>query len=142
MAGLAIQVIGAQELADALHSLARKDMNRATRKGLRVAANLVRDEARRRAPMRTGRLRRNITVSVSSKVAKVRVREGSVKSKKAGIAARTDPQNAYYARFLEHGTSKMAARPFMRPALDAQKDKAVSGFRDAVQAEINKVKGA
>lgn len=29
---------------------------------------------------------------------------------------------AFYARFLERGTRKMAARPFMRPALDHSKD--------------------
>jgi HK97 gp10 family phage protein len=29
---------------------------------------------------------------------------------------------SFYAKFLERGTSRMAARPFMRPALDSSKD--------------------
>uniref|UniRef100_UPI00056E077C HK97-gp10 family putative phage morphogenesis protein n=1 Tax=Xenorhabdus bovienii TaxID=40576 RepID=UPI00056E077C len=36
----------------------------------------------------------------------------------------SDPRNAYYWRFLENGTSKMAAQPFIRPAFDRKSDEA------------------
>jgi HK97 gp10 family phage protein len=33
-------------------------------------------------------------------------------------------RQVYYARFVEYGTSKMRARPFLRPALNASKSEA------------------
>jgi HK97 gp10 family phage protein len=33
-------------------------------------------------------------------------------------------RQVYYARFIEYGTSKMRARPFLRPALNASKSEA------------------
>lgn len=43
------------------------------------------------------------------------------------------PGNVYYWRFLEFGTSKMAARPFMRPALENN----VSPATDAITSKLN-----
>ena len=39
---------------------------------------------------------------------------------------------AYYWRFLEFGTSKLSAKPFLRPAFEAKKDAAV----DAIKAKL------
>lgn len=41
--------------------------------------------------------------------------------------------NAMYAGFLENGTSKMAPRPFLRPALAAANDRIVQLVRDAIK---------
>jgi HK97 gp10 family phage protein len=41
--------------------------------------------------------------------------------------------NAMYAGFLEYGTSKMAPRPFLRPALTAVNDRIVQLVRDAIR---------
>jgi HK97 gp10 family phage protein len=41
--------------------------------------------------------------------------------------------NAMYAGFLEFGTSRMAPRPFLRPALAATNDRIVQLVRDAIQ---------
>ena len=37
--------------------------------------------------------------------------------------------DAYYGRFVEFGTSKMSARPFVRPAFEAKKDAAIEAMR-------------
>ena len=42
----------------------------------------------------------------------------------------------WYGRFQEYGTSKMAAHPFLRPALDAGKDEAISIFKAEMKARI------
>lgn len=46
-----------------------------------------------------------------------------------------------YAKFLEFGTSKMAARPFIRPTFMAFKSKATTRVRDAVQAALKAARG-
>ena len=50
--------------------------------------------------------------------------------------------NAPYAADLEFGTSKMAERPYMRPAAARKRKEAVKLVRDHVNAVIRKSKGA
>ena len=66
----------------------------------------------------TGTLRRNITVT---QIGPLHVRVAS---------------NAPYSAFLEFGTSKMAARPFMGPAARAKKKQVVALVRAAVGKAI------
>lgn len=92
-----------------LEELGRVEQRAVLRKGLRAGSNVVRDDARNRAPRgETGRGEKSIVSSV-----KVTGRQATAtigfKSKGAG----------YYIRFHETGTSKMPARPFLRPAADA-----------------------
>lgn len=63
------------------------------------AARGARKDARRYAPRDTGRL------------GKIRVRQDKVNPLVAMVEA-----PAFYAQFLEHGTSKMPPSPFMGPA--------------------------
>ena len=58
------------------------------------AAKLIAQRARARAPVRTGRLRSSIKA----------------------IQERVEAQ-AFYAKFVEYGTRKMKAQPFLRPAV-------------------------
>lgn len=46
---------------------------------------------------------------------------------------------AYYWRFLEEGTSKMAAVPFLRPAADSKHEEGVGKFKEKLKAEIDKI---
>ena len=45
-------------------------------------------------------------------------------------------QDAFYARFVEFGTVKMAARPFMRPAFEAKKGEAVDAIKAYLERRI------
>lgn len=47
--------------------------------------------------------------------------------------------HAFYGRFVEFGTSKMAAKPFLRPAYDAARAKAIKAVRERMAAELKKV---
>ncbi len=40
--------------------------------------------------------------------------------------------DAYYWYLVEFGTSKMSARPFMRPAFEAKKDDAVAAIAQSI----------
>src|SRR5574337_1230655 len=44
--------------------------------------------------------------------------------------------DAYYASWVEFGTSKMAARPFMRPGFEAKKNAAVEAIKDYLAKRI------
>lgn len=62
----------------------------------------VETEAKRRTPVKTGNLRRSIISTVAE-----------VDGRPVGVVAAT----AHYAGFVELGTYKMRARPFLRSAL-------------------------
>jgi HK97 gp10 family phage protein len=46
--------------------------------------------------------------------------------------------DAYYGRFVEFGTSKMSARPFLRPAFEAKKEAAIEAMRAYMAERIPK----
>jgi len=50
--------------------------------------------------------------------------------------------HAFYGRFVEFGTAKMAAKPFLRPAFDAAQPRAVSAALAALQAGLKTGQGA
>lgn len=80
-----------------------------------AAGKLLRDEAKRRAPVRTGYLRSNITAA------------------KAGKNAADVISAAPYAAYVEFGTSKMAPRAHLRPAIDATMDDMVATIIEGVE---------
>lgn len=46
--------------------------------------------------------------------------------------------HAFYGRFVEFGTAKTAANPFLRPAYDAAQPRAISAVNAVLAAEIKK----
>ena len=46
--------------------------------------------------------------------------------------------HAFYGRFVEFGTSKMAAKPFLRLAYDAARAKALKAVQERMAAEVKK----
>ena len=57
---------------------------------------------------------------------------------KAAYRVSWNKSHAFYGRFLEFGTSKMAAKPFLRPAYDAARAKALDAVKQRMQAEVSK----
>lgn len=47
--------------------------------------------------------------------------------------------NAEYAGYVEFGTSKMAARPFARTAIDTESDKVVATVAEELEKQIKEV---
>ncbi|MCG3461067.1 HK97 gp10 family phage protein [Xenorhabdus bovienii] len=136
---------GLQEIARDLELLSKAENTQVLRQATYAGATVLRDEARQKAPKRTGKLARNIVAS-NQKIRKGEAAAGvyvrganangtnSDKSMKAN-----DPRNAYYWRFLENGTSKMAAQPFIRPAFDNKSDAAAEFAMKRLNQAIDEV---
>jgi HK97 gp10 family phage protein len=109
----------------------------ATRPVAQAGAQVFHDEVRARVPMSAkphksgkkvytpGNLRRAIYQAYMQDESNAEASYYRVSWNKA---------NAFYGNFLEHGTAKMAAQPFIRPGYDAARNKAVA----AMQAEMAK----
>lgn len=124
------------------------------RKALYQAAKVIRAEAIQLAPDDTGLLKKSIamfrdrapqniganehyTIGVRKlrrKYADTQRNRGKGRVGKSYTLAGA----AYYARFLEFGTSKMAAHPFFRPAFEAKKVEAVRAFETSLAAQVDK----
>ncbi|CDH00365.1 HK97-gp10 family putative phage morphogenesis protein [Xenorhabdus bovienii] len=121
---------GLREIARDLELLSKAENTKVLRQATYAGATVLRDEARQKAPKRTGKLARNIVAS-NQKIRKgeasagVYVRGANAKGTNSDKSMKaSDSRNAYYWRFLENGTSKMAAQPFIRPAFDRKSDEA------------------
>lgn len=119
-----------QALTDVLDRAALGTSESALRKGAAAGATVFYKEIKLRAMLyyRTGLLEDSIIVTYAP--------EASVAGKLATYIV-TFNKRAWYARLLEFGTSKMAARPFIRPAFDAKKDEAGRAVIEQIQEAIN-----
>lgn len=118
---------------------------------LRAAGQVIRKDAMARVPIlskpdprrRPGTVKRNIVVRKTQfKKNSVYVGVASISKKKlaaykaGGKKAANNPNDPYYWIFLEYGTSKMAARPFLRPAFEAKKYDAVKAFEQYLRKRL------
>ncbi|PHY87588.1 hypothetical protein CS370_11375 (plasmid) [Serratia marcescens] len=126
---------GLLDLSKELDVLSKAESGNVLRQATRASAAIFRNEARRLAPKRTGKLSRNIVV-ISQ-----RGRQGEAV---AGVHVRSNGKasnrnNAFYWRFVELGTSNMAPIPFIRPAYDGKQEEAARAAFDKANAAIDKV---
>src|SRR5690606_30331566 len=157
-----IKVEGLAELAKALKALPAEIAGKnggPLRRAIGRAAVVIRDDARRRAPVDTGNLRDNIIavrkrkspqgtegyfVEVRRKRRKYANTRANRRKKRAGMSYET-MGDAYYGMFVELGTAKMPAQPFLRPAFESKKTEAVETFRvelaKGIEQAAKKVRG-
>lgn len=143
-----VKVLGLKELNAALAELPERIARNALRGAVSAGAAVIRKEARAIAPIFTGAvsqghpppgtLKKSVfqkQMSALSGLLKqtfaVGVITGRSRKGKGGRSA-----NAFYWRFVEFGTAKMAARPFLRPAFEAKKQAAVEAIRVYLAARI------
>jgi HK97 gp10 family phage protein len=132
------------DLSDDLKALSKAENRKVMRDATRAAATVFKDEVIKRAPVRTGKLKKNIVVMTQ------RDRNGDISSGVhiRGTNPRTgnsdnkmktnDRKNAFYWRFVELGTSYMAQVPFVRPAYDARQDDATKAAFSQANLAIDK----
>lgn len=94
-------------------------------KALLAGAEVINKEVVKNAPERTGHAKKYLKVSKVSK-------EKGIKVVKVGIS-KGDNSEAFYLKFHEYGTSKMAARPFMRPAFERKRKEALEKTYEVIK---------
>lgn len=119
MPDISLDLLGLGELEADLQRLSRSLANKAVRDAVMAGAKLARDKTRQSAPVRSGKLKKNIVVTRQRGTPDAAVAGVSVKRPAGKKRQSPKPETApYYWRFLEFGTSQMNAKPFLRPAWD------------------------
>ena len=118
-----MKVEGVAELQRKFANMSGKMQRAVVRDSLRSAARVVEKSARQKVPVDTGRLKKSITQRVTVQSA-------------VGEALIGYRKETFYGRFVELGTSKMAAQPFLRPALDENTDEIGRVFVQALNRTI------
>lgn len=149
-----VHVKGLKELAAMLQSLPSKLEANVLRSALRSGANVVKDEAVRMAPAKSGLLRAGLKVSTSN-------RRGTVTAK-----VKATGKHAFIAPWIEYGVAAhkisgkkggwlsfgglfaksvqhpgFAPKPFMRPALDSKAQAAVIAVGNAIKKRLSTKEG-
>lgn len=114
----AVTFAGFKELDDDFKLLSNAEQRKVSRKAVRAGAVVFRDAVRANAPVRSGVLKRSISVDTVRGSPTAGVKFKKVLAKKKGKKGR-HKSVPFYWYFLERGTSKIPAQPFVRPAFDA-----------------------
>lgn len=131
-----IEVKGLRELGVALKELGDEMHLKIARAATRKASILIRDNARSLAPVKTGELREGIQVRRLKRESYPGFEVWAVGVfKYSRQKQRHDP---YYWKFVEFGTVKMSAQPFLRPGYDGEKTEAVEVMRNEIAAGIDR----
>ena len=149
---MTVNITGLKELQQALNQLPLEIQKRPLRSAVSAGAKVIVDEAKRLAPQgETGNLRKALyryrSRSQSSRGQEtflVGVRKGkknyvdSAKNRRLNRVGKkyTVEGEAFYWRFVEFGTSKMPARPFLRPAFESKKNQAVETIKNRLAVAI------
>ncbi|MDN7743044.1 HK97 gp10 family phage protein [Burkholderia multivorans] len=134
-----VQILGLADLQADFLKLAKAQSTKALRRATVAGAKVIRDEARARAPKKTGKLKRNIVTAALKQKDSPGIATAGVRVRTKGKA--DSPNNAFYWRFVELGTQFMKAEPFMRPAFDASIAQAEGAIRTEIARAIDQVVG-
>ena len=149
-------VSGMSEISRKMKAIGDRAANNAARRSARQGANIIRDAARANAARLDNWLTpENISKNITTKGVRKRTEQaiGGVMMRVGVLGGARDMSkygeikgsgkgnpggDTFYWRFLEFGTSKMAARPFMRPAMNAKADAAYNAVASSISGELDK----
>jgi len=120
---ITVNIKGLEDVMSELRK-AEPEAKRAVANVLREKARAIKEDAKKRCPKDTGALSESIRYTVSRRTLTAAVHAGGKKVRDI---------DTYYAHFVEYGTKKMNARPFLIPAGRAHEDETLDALTDALQ---------
>jgi HK97 gp10 family phage protein len=132
-----MEISGLSELADKLRTMGPDIARNALRGGVGAAARAIRDEAKATNPDDTGRTDRALYAKL------IKEKSSNYQATyyvgvRSGQRERKHDRNAWYWRFVEFGTERLPARPFLRPAFEKLKLHAVDLIAARIAARIKR----
>ena len=127
-----IELEGARELEQQLDTLGQGVRNKVIRDALRQAVKLLETETKSRAPVRTGTLRRAIHT-------RVKMSKQQAEAYLSISEGHTERHDAFYWRYVEHGTRRAPAQPFIRPAFDRRRKDIIRLYENAILKVIRQL---
>jgi HK97 gp10 family phage protein len=135
MVAMTVEVEGLSDLLDGLDELPQATETNVIKRALLSAADPIAEHAKRLAPRLTGALQ--MSISPGTKLSR---RQKSLYQKESEVEVFVGPAALVQAITQEFGTVSNRPQPFMRPAWDAEKSKALLIFRDELADEIEKAR--
>ncbi|OWQ56401.1 hypothetical protein CEE60_02700 [Stenotrophomonas maltophilia] len=154
-----VSIQGLDGLLRSLREAPKAVQGRAVQTGMRKGGNVIRDDARRRAPKASGLMASQIVTrranarnrtragvgkggeyfTVGVKSGRRRKYANTKRNQRRGRAGKSyvDRGWAYYWRFLEFGTKKLRAQPFLTPAGEAKGPEAAQVIIDETWSALN-----
>lgn len=147
------KVQGLDQLLDKLSVLPNRIQRNVVTGGVRAGARVIANQAKENAsrfddPATPSNISKNIAVQSSRRLARandgvamrIGVRGGARDMFKHGEFKGSGKENpggdTFYWRFLEFGTVKMSARPFMRPAMNSKAQDAFNAAAEYIDRRI------
>lgn len=154
MASIEIKLEGFKELADKLRAFGPRIEANGLRSANYAGAQVIVNAAKDTAPIKTGLLKASIrafrrrgpqfTVTHAVGVTGVYLKFGNTaenrRKRRVGKKYKADGP-AFYAKFIEFGTSKMAARPFLGPAFKGNATAAIGAVGAGLRKAIDRANG-
>lgn len=150
--GQTVEVEGFSDLNAALKQLTRATERNVLKRAARTAAEPMLEVAKSYAPVKTGKLRNAIALSVGlddvgfrKRARAAFVATGSargIKRTKGGgdvvAQIKVGGREVPYASFVELGTVRITAHPFLRPAFDEKQAEALALLKETLTVEVRK----
>ena len=133
-----VKVLGLEELKARLRRLPAEMQQGPVKGAIGAAGRVVQKEAKLRAPVRTGTLKRAIYVT-RSKSLSTGNRETAIVGVRSGKKYQKRKQDAWYWRFVEFGIPQMGAQPFLRPAFEGTKTAQIRAFKVYLEKGLDRV---
>ena len=155
-----VSIQGLDGLLRSLREAPKAIQGRAVQAGMRKGGNVIRDDARRRAPKATGFMASQIVTrransksrqragvgqggeyfTVGVKTGRRRKYANTKRNRRRGRVGRVYEESgwAYYWRFVEFGTKNMRASPFLTPAGETKGPEAAQVIIDETWAALDK----
>lgn len=136
-----VKIEGLSQLGARMKELSADMNKKIARAATGAAASVIKKAATSKVPRDTGNLAKNVIAKrippgesglTSQHI--VTVRQGKLTEKQKGSGL----QDAFYGRFVEFGTVNMPAQPFLRPAFDENKERAIQAMKDRIASRLAK----